>query len=98
MNEPYNPYGELLQEAINIVYIIYSMGGMANKSTVEDVLMLRHPSVDRAKAHDIMNHIEYYNLTGHKALRIMALNPPSLFDFPEISQVNIPHISQRIRK
>ena len=92
--EPYNPYDKLLQEAIDIRYVIVSMGGMATKSCVEDVLMLRH-GINRPNAHDIMNHIEFNDLDRFPLRRGFSGKPPSLFDFPEIAQVDVPYLTAR---
>lgn len=40
---------------------IYRFGGMATKTRVEDYLMPKY-NIDRSCAHDIMNHIQHYNL------------------------------------
>ena len=94
--KPFNPYGKLLQEAINIRYVIIAMGGMATKSCVEDVLMVRH-GINRGKAHDIMNHIEFNNLDLFLIQREFSGKPPTLLDFPEIAQVDVPHLSKRMK-
>ena len=75
----------IIIEALNIRGAIIANGGMATKSVVEDILMLRHP-IDRFQAHEIMNHIEYYNLNSNKT--------SSLDDYPEISQVNVPFFNR----
>lgn len=52
----------LRNDALAIRQIIFEHGGMANKSAVEDVMMRKHPGLDRSEAHDILNHIEYHNM------------------------------------
>lgn len=51
----------MVDEALRIRGRIVAAGGMANKSAVEDELMPLF-GIDRRAAHDIMNHIEAYNL------------------------------------
>ena len=76
---------KLIKEALEIRRLIIINGGMATKSTVEDVLIMRHPNLSRYDAHGIMNHIESTN-------RDMRINrrdndTPSLDDYPELLTV-----------
>jgi len=47
MYNPYIPpeYQPLIEESMAIKWLIYINGGNATKSSVEDVLRLRHPEV-----------------------------------------------------
>ena len=83
----------LVRDALAIGWLIYMNGGIATKSAVEDVLMLRHEGLDRTAAHDITNLIEYYDLSS-SALRTRTWDrnwgdPPSLAEYPEILQAHI---------
>lgn len=52
---------QMVDAAQDIVKRIVESGGMANKSRVEDELMPMF-GVNRYTAHQVMNHIEFYNL------------------------------------
>jgi len=52
----------LLIDAVRVTYAIVKAGGMASKSIVEDVLMLKH-GVGRDLAHDLTNLIESINMS-----------------------------------
>ena len=58
-------YKQLIDESVKIKSFIYQNGGNACKSYVEDVLMNYHPGLTRYTAHDIQNHIEFYNIGGY---------------------------------
>ena len=79
MNETFD---ELVQAAIRIRYAVYQAGGMATKSGVEDVLMHRY-GAERDIAHEVMNHIEYYNLDSLRWWRGEG-DAPTMADYPEI--------------
>lgn len=79
-------------EAIRIRFLIVKAGRMATKTAVEDVLMIRHPELDRAAAHDVMNTIEYtqaerpYFRFRDRGICWIADTPePQPGDYPEIS-------------
>lgn len=93
-----NEREDLMREATEIQYVILVAGGMATKTTVEDVLMLRHPGLDRYNAHNILNDVEFYNLKIRKPYAGEA-NPerPTLDDYPEIGQVEVPYLNRRRR-
>lgn len=84
-------------EAIRIRYLIVRAGGMANKSNVEDVMILRGTVPDRCAGHDIMNTIE------HEGLDILPGRPwpadygdePALADYPEIFEVGVRFYGRR---
>jgi hypothetical protein len=77
----------LIREAINVRWLIYSGGGNASKTAVEDVLLMRHVHLDRAEVHEIMNHIEYHDLLS-RTIRSRAWcetwPEPTRADWPEI--------------
>ena len=56
-------FQSLVADALAIREIIYSHGGMATKSAVEDVLMNKHRQLEmnRYWPHMVMNHIEQQN-------------------------------------
>ena len=82
-------YAALVLDAICCKYAIVKNGGMANKSAVEDFLILRH-SVDRCEAHEIMNNIEYHMLDSDLYRRSFGEVPSaSLADYPELKNVKI---------
>lgn len=56
----YDKWLGMVREAITIRNDIVASGGMATKTSVENVLMERH-GIDRYDAHNIMNHIEFRN-------------------------------------
>ena len=56
----YDKWLDMVREAIGIRNAIVASGGMATKTSVENVLMERH-GIDRYDAHNIMNHIEFRN-------------------------------------
>lgn len=56
----YDAWLDMVREAITIRNGIVESGGMATKTSVENVLMERH-GIDRYDAHNIMNHIEFRN-------------------------------------
>lgn len=57
----------LVLEALQVKEIIYTNGGIATKSAVENVLMAKHGELDRGESHSILNHIEFQNfpVAGH---------------------------------
>lgn len=78
-------------EAIRIRYLIVRAGGMATKTAVEDVLIMRRTVPDRSTGHQIMNDIEYHRLD------VMPGRPwpeqrygaePDPADYPEICKVD----------
>lgn len=82
---------ETVDEAIRIRWLICKNGGNCCKTAVEDVLLLRHPELDRAFFHDVMNHIEYHDL-DRRALRDNHFpngKLPTMDDYPEIKQAAI---------
>jgi hypothetical protein len=86
----------LVHEAVEIKYVIYKAGGMATKTAVEDVLMLRHSGLDRYEAHDVLNRVEFLNLKIRKPYACEAnTERPTLADYPEISQVEVPFLNRR---
>lgn len=79
----------LIDESVNIKWIINQHGGNACKSNVEDVLMLRYPDVTRYDAHEAQNHIEAYNLDKSSFLRRawqLERPEPVLSDYPEMQE------------
>ena len=92
----YNPYippelKPLIDESCAIKWLIYINGGNATKSTVEDVLMLRHPDIDHFTAHEVQNLIEYHCLLQQTFIMRQWNYPspePELSDYPEINQLN----------
>jgi hypothetical protein len=61
-------WDELIIDVLHIREIIFTNGGMANKSAVEDVLMNRHPVLIRIEARSITNYVESHNMdrAGHR--------------------------------
>lgn len=88
MNE--ETFNELIMEAIDIRFLIVKAGGMATKSIVENVLMLRH-QIERLDAHDIMNHIENCRVDQDyfrgSIWQAKHKNEPAASDYPEISRM-----------
>lgn len=82
------PY-ELAIECIRARYLICQAGGMASKSIVEDVVMMRDPAVTRLEAREAMNDIEYYNWDNGITRRWPAEygDQPLESDWPQIFQV-----------
>jgi hypothetical protein len=88
----------LVHEAVEIKYVIFEAGGMATKTAVEDVLMLRHPGLGRHEAHDVLNRAEFLNLKIRKPYACEAnADRPTLDDYPEIGQVNVPYMHRQRR-
>lgn len=82
----------LIDESVGIKWVIDRNGGNCCKSSVEDVLMLRHPNITRYEAHEAQNHIECYNLDNSSFLRRAWMLPrqePTINDYPEMAQVKI---------
>ena len=78
-------------EAIRIRYLIVREGGMATKTAVEDVMILRGTVPDRYAGHQIMNDIEFYNLSvwPGRAWPAHYGEEPALADYPEIFKVGV---------
>jgi hypothetical protein len=55
-------WNAILTRAIAVKKSIVASGGMATKSSVENVLMSEYAGLDRYNAHSVMNHIESRNL------------------------------------
>lgn len=77
----------LTQEALVVRWLIYTEGGMATKTAVEDVMLLRHPLLTRYDFHQIMNQVEFYQLDNN-LIRYGHL-PYTIEDMPEIKQCDI---------
>jgi len=83
---------DLINESIGIKWVIDRNAGNCCKSSVEDVLMLRHPELNRHDAHEAQNLIEYYDLDKSSFLRrawMMETPEPTINDYPEIRQAKI---------
>lgn len=78
---------EAILEVERIRFLILKQGAMANKSTIETILMLRH-GMDEGQARDFTNAAESKNL------RLFRLNPLSwtIPDYPEPSTSQIPEV------
>lgn len=84
-------YSSKVREAIAIRWLISTHDGNASKTAVEDVMILRHPTLGRVTAHEIMNDIERHQL-DLRACRhndFDGAEPPQLGDYPEILQADI---------
>jgi len=84
----------LVQEANDVRWLIHYYDGMASKSVIEDVLMLRHGWLDRDAAHELMNYIEYHNIMPRplERYRFSVDKPPTLTQYPEVRLVDIRYI------
>ena len=84
-------YQDLIRTAVAIKFLIYVNGGGATKSIVEDVLMMRLPSVDRSLAHGVMNDIEFHGFDAasirNKQWRFDETAGPQLSEYPEIGKI-----------
>lgn len=81
-----------LDEAMDIKWLIFTNGGNATKSAVEQVLMARHPGMLHADARELTNAIEYHDTLGPslRAQRWMRSDPePALADYPQILTADI---------
>lgn len=82
----------LIDEAIDIRWLIFKNKGNACKSSVEDVLMKRDASRARHELHELMNDIEYYQLDGTLFLRKywnISRPEPIMEDYPQIMECDI---------
>ncbi len=82
----------LIDESVNVKWLIDRNKGNCCKSAVEDVLMVRYPGLTRYDAHEAQNHVECYNLDGSSFLRRAWMLPrpePELSNYPEIGKVKI---------
>ncbi len=83
----------IYEEARDIRYVIHLAGGMATKTAVEDVLLARHATLNRADAHAIMNWIEFNDIDRFVHKRHFEGAPPTIADYPEINQAHVPFLS-----
>lgn len=85
-----------IDEALNIRYLIMQNNGNASKTAVEDVLMKRHPGLERYDAHQLMNHIEQYQLDRDIMHCWKLKRPaPTMEQYPEIWQCHIRWYKER---
>ena len=83
----------LVNEARDIRFVIVKAGGMATKSAVEDVLMLRHSEIGRSEAHEVTNYIEQNNIDAFPMRRRFEMDiEPTIEDFPEIRNIRVPFL------
>lgn len=79
----------ILDDVPKLQFLIVQAGGMATKSLVEDMLMLRH-NIDRYTAHEYTNENERLNVQYFRignGIRWIKGDAPALKDYPEVNQV-----------
>lgn len=82
----------LTQETEDIQYLIVQQGGMAAKSLVEDILMARHPHLDRGDAHTITNYTGELNRRNWMSRQSGGVYwtagraEPRIEDYPEVAK------------
>lgn len=83
-------FGLFLDESLRVKFLIYTSGGNATKTAVENALMIRYPGIERDILHDVQNHIERKNLvpwrwiSGKQYEWTGPGKPPLSADWPEI--------------
>lgn len=85
-------YFRLLDEVNDIRYLIIKAGGMATKTRVEGVLMVRY-RCDRSDAHSLVNYAESANkrdfMVSSKGATWQAKRPePRAEDWPELGAIS----------
>lgn len=78
----------LFNEAVRIRVAIIAAGGMATKSAVSRILWMRWNVVTVARAHDICNSVEFYNV-NHRNYLSYGIEPADISEFPEAEYVDI---------
>lgn len=84
-------YLKILDETIEIQYLIIAAGGIATKTAVENILMRRH-SLNRSDAHSFTNYAESrqdFMVRSGKVQWLAKRPQPTIEDWPEMAQEEI---------
>ena len=82
-------YFEILDEVPEIQYLIVAAGGMATKTAVEEILMIRH-NLDRSDAHTFVNLAESrrdFMIRSGKVVWQAKRPQPTIEKYPEFEKL-----------